>query len=58
MGIIVLPAALFAVLEEGAVAIHYQCPAALHATAVAPVDVGDNVGVARIPFLGCGEERV
>ena len=58
MGIFVLPAALFAVFEEGAVAVHFQCPAALDATAVAPVDVGDDIGVAGIPFLGCGEERI
>ena len=58
MGIMFLPAALFAVLKERAVAVHFQCPAALHTTAVAPVDVRDDVGVAGIPFLGCGEERI
>lgn len=52
-----LPATLFAVLEERTVSVDFQRPAALHAAAVAPVDVGNDVGVAGIPLRGCGGRR-
>ena len=57
-GFLFLPSTFFAILKEGAVAVHHARPAALDSTAVAPVDVRDDVGVAGIPFLGCGEERI
>ena len=49
-----LPSTFFAVLKEGTVAVHFARPAALDSATVAPVDVGDNVRVARIPFLRVG----
>jgi hypothetical protein len=54
-GCVLLPATFFAVLEEGAVAVHFQIPAALYAAAVAPVDVGHDVRVGWIPLLRGGE---
>jgi hypothetical protein len=54
-GFLFLPATFFAVLKEGAVAVHFQRPAALYAAAVAPVDVGHDVGVGWIPLLRGGE---
>lgn len=53
-----LPAALFAVLEEGAVAVDLARPAALHTAAVAPIDVRDEVGVRRIPLVCGGYEGI
>ena len=55
---LLLPSTFFAVLKERAVAVNLARPAALDTTAVAPVDVGDDVRVARVPFLRGGVVQI
>lgn len=50
-GVLFLPSTLWSIVKEGAVAVHFARPATLYSAAVAPVDVGDDVGVVRIPSL-------